>query len=117
METLLTVQQAADRLQLTPWTIREQLKAGKLRGVKVGSQWRIISESLITEAQAVRAQEAIKNAERQAGEFAIAKARALAALNEFTADAKEWRGDALPLDNEDEWDELRGYPERENAQL
>lgn len=47
VEELLTVEQAARRLQLTPWTIREQLKAGKLRGVKRGRGWRIPETALL----------------------------------------------------------------------
>lgn len=49
MEMLLTVEQAAQRLQLAPFTIREQLKRGQLRGLKRGKVWRI-PESALTEA-------------------------------------------------------------------
>lgn len=49
MEMLLTVEQAAQRLQLAPFTIREQLKRGQLRGLKRGKVWRI-PESALTES-------------------------------------------------------------------
>lgn len=48
METLLTVEQAAQRLQLAPFTVREHLKKGKLRGIKRGRVWRV-PESALTE--------------------------------------------------------------------
>lgn len=48
MEMLLTVEQAAQRLQLAPFTVREHLKKGKLRGIKRGRVWRV-PESALTE--------------------------------------------------------------------
>jgi excisionase family DNA binding protein len=51
MELLLTVEQVAEHLQLTPWTIREHLKAGKLRGVKRGRQWRVPESALLEQAK------------------------------------------------------------------
>lgn len=48
MEMLLTVEQVAERLQLHPETIRRQLNAGVLRGVRRGRQWRV-PESALTE--------------------------------------------------------------------
>ena len=46
MEMLLTVEQAAERLQLAPFTVREQLKRGKLRGIKRGRVWRVPESAL-----------------------------------------------------------------------
>ena len=46
MEMFLTVEQAAQRLQLTPYTVRKHLQAGKLRGLKRGSVWRIPESAL-----------------------------------------------------------------------
>lgn len=46
METLLTVEQAATRLQLSPKTVRAQLRKGELRGIRRGRQWRITPEAL-----------------------------------------------------------------------
>ncbi len=48
MEMLLTVDQAAERLQLSPLTVQRQLKRGVLRGIKRGRQWRV-PESALTE--------------------------------------------------------------------
>jgi excisionase family DNA binding protein len=40
--TLLNLEQAADRLQIKPDTLRGWLRAGKLRGVKLGARrWRV----------------------------------------------------------------------------
>lgn len=52
MEMLLTVEQAAQRLNLHPVTVREHLSRGQLRGVKRGRVWRI-PESALTEAASV----------------------------------------------------------------
>ena len=46
MEMFLTVEQAAERLQMAPYTLRTHLKAGKLRGVKRGRVWRIPESAL-----------------------------------------------------------------------
>ena len=46
MELLLTVEQAAQQLQLTPYTVRAHLKSGQLRGIKRGRQWRIPASAL-----------------------------------------------------------------------
>jgi excisionase family DNA binding protein len=49
MEMLLTIEQAALRLQLHRDTVRKQLKRGDLRGVKRGRVWRV-PESALEEA-------------------------------------------------------------------
>ena len=49
MEMLLTLEQAATRLQLHKDTVRRQLKRGDLRGVKRGRVWRV-PESALEEA-------------------------------------------------------------------
>lgn len=46
MEMFLTVEQAAERLQVTPYTVREHLKAGLLRGIKRGRLWRVPESAL-----------------------------------------------------------------------
>ena len=50
-EMLLTVEQAAARLQLHPVSVRKQLKEGRLRGIQRGGRgrWRI-PESALTES-------------------------------------------------------------------
>lgn len=50
MEMLLTVEQAAARLQLSPLTVQRQLKRGALRGVKKGHQWRVPESALLESA-------------------------------------------------------------------
>jgi excisionase family DNA binding protein len=50
MEMLLTIEQAAERLQLHRDTVRKQLKRGALRGLKRGRVWRV-PESALQEAQ------------------------------------------------------------------
>lgn len=41
-----TLKQAAEYLQLHPWTVRQRLKAGALRGHRLGRYWRIHIEEL-----------------------------------------------------------------------
>lgn len=41
MEVLLTPEEAADRLQVKPSTIKSWLREGKLKGLKAGKAWRI----------------------------------------------------------------------------
>ena len=45
-EMLLTVEQAAERLQLHPETVRRQLKRGELRAIKRGRVWRVPESAL-----------------------------------------------------------------------
>ena len=52
MEVLLTVEQAAARLQVTPYTVREHLKRGLLRGIKRGRLWRVPESALVEEVAA-----------------------------------------------------------------
>ena len=49
MEALLTIEQAATRLQLHPETVRRQIKRGLMRAVKRGRVWRV-PESALQEA-------------------------------------------------------------------
>ena len=41
MNALLTTEQAAATLQLSPKTLKGWLRAGKLTGCKIGHQWRV----------------------------------------------------------------------------
>jgi excisionase family DNA binding protein len=41
MEDLLTVEQAAAKLQIAPKTLKDWLRAGRIKGVRVGRLWRI----------------------------------------------------------------------------
>lgn len=54
MEDLLTVEQAAAKLQIKPKTLKDWLRAGRIRGVRVGKLWRLKEsdlEAFITEPQ------------------------------------------------------------------
>ncbi|MHB0978876.1 MAG: helix-turn-helix domain-containing protein [Thermoleophilia bacterium] len=46
LERVYTVNQVAEMLQTAPLTIRRYLKAGKIRGFKVGKDWRITESDL-----------------------------------------------------------------------
>lgn len=46
MARILTVEQAAEKLQLTPKTTRKLLKEGKMPGRKVGRAWRVVETDL-----------------------------------------------------------------------
>ena len=45
-DVLMTPEDAAIRLNLTPRTILQHLKSGKLRGYKIGRLWRIAEADL-----------------------------------------------------------------------
>jgi excisionase family DNA binding protein len=52
MEDLLTVEQAAAKLQIKAKTLKDWLRAGRIRGVRVGKLWRLREsdlEAFITE--------------------------------------------------------------------
>ena len=66
MEMLLTVDQTAKRLQLRPETIRRQLNAGQLRGVKRGRVWRVPETALTEKAPVSSASKWESAAERAA---------------------------------------------------
>jgi excisionase family DNA binding protein len=40
-ERLLTPEDVADRLQISPKTVRDMLRDGRLKGIKMGKLWRI----------------------------------------------------------------------------
>jgi len=62
MELLLTVEQAAEQLQIRPNTVRRHLSSGLLRGVKRGRQWRIPASALTEKHElAVEAEATVKN--------------------------------------------------------
>lgn len=41
-----TVEEVAKRMRVTPRTIREEIKRGKLKATRVGRFWRITAEAL-----------------------------------------------------------------------
>jgi excisionase family DNA binding protein len=46
MEDLLTVEQAAAKLQISPKTLKDWLRAGRLKGVRLGKLWRVKERDL-----------------------------------------------------------------------
>lgn len=46
MEKLFTVEQAAELLAVTPNTVREWLRTGQLKGVKLKKMWRVRESDL-----------------------------------------------------------------------
>ncbi len=52
MEMLLTPEQAAERLQLSTFSVRAHLREGKLRGIKRGRAWRIPESALLESSSA-----------------------------------------------------------------
>jgi excisionase family DNA binding protein len=46
MGEILTIHEASARLKLKPETVRDWLKSGKLKGVKLGRVWRVDAEDL-----------------------------------------------------------------------
>ena len=53
-EKLLTPEDAAKALLLKPETIREWLRSGKLKGVKMGRLWRVRESDLETFVQEIK---------------------------------------------------------------
>ena len=54
MDDLLTAEQAAAILQLSPKTVKDWLRAGKLTGCKIGRFWRVKAADLEAFVQASR---------------------------------------------------------------
>ncbi|MBI2843413.1 MAG: helix-turn-helix domain-containing protein [Armatimonadetes bacterium] len=46
MSRILSVEQAAEKLQMTPKVVREYLRLGKIPGRKVGRAWRVLESDL-----------------------------------------------------------------------
>ena len=45
-EKLLTPEQVAERLQISRWTVMDYLRAGRIKGHRVGRLWRIKEKDL-----------------------------------------------------------------------
>ncbi len=43
---LLTLDEAAQRLRTTSWTVRRWIREGKLVGTKIGGEWRVDPDDL-----------------------------------------------------------------------
>jgi excisionase family DNA binding protein len=70
MEDLLTVEQAAAKLQIAPKTLKDWLRAGRIKGVRLGKLWRVKESDLEAfveqsadedQADIAAAQEALEN--------------------------------------------------------
>jgi excisionase family DNA binding protein len=46
MDIIYTVEEAAEKLKVSTFTIREYLKSGKIKGFKIGNGWRIKESEL-----------------------------------------------------------------------
>jgi excisionase family DNA binding protein len=46
MSSILTVEQAAGKLQMSPKTVREYLRMGRMPGRKIGRAWRVVESDL-----------------------------------------------------------------------
>jgi excisionase family DNA binding protein len=55
--TLLTPEDVARRLQVQVETIRNYLRAGKLKGIHIARQWRVTEEALAQFVQEIAAAE------------------------------------------------------------
>lgn len=98
MELLLTVEQAAERLQLNLVTVRRQLQRGDLRGIRRGRLWRI-PETALTEPSPTSTTEVTER---------------LAALEQLVRRGQQWTKSAPPLASDAV---SSAYDEREAAQL
>lgn len=116
-ENYLTVEQAAERLQIAPYTLRDWLKSGRVSGVKIGRLWRVPPSALdqLQSTPAVastRVQSQVMRVSAQRNPLPDASSR-LARFEEFLDFAKKATIKTKPLaDNAVE----RTYREREDRQ-
>lgn len=59
MEPIYTVEEVAEQMKVTPYTVREWIKAKKLTAAKIGKLWRVRESDLeaFIERQTVRGEE------------------------------------------------------------
>ena len=125
-EQFLTVEEAATRLKVAPFTVRVWLRQGKIEGVKLGKVWRVLVASL--DALARPKQNESTGDTDENDEVEAIKARLQTPLNADEIATKQRAArelDALFTQINDEstealdFDELvaAGYDERERAQL
>lgn len=53
---LLTIEEAAEYLRMSPWVVRQWLREGKLPGFKLGREWRIDEKDLEAFIEAAKKQ-------------------------------------------------------------
>ena len=125
-EQFLTVEEAATRLKVAPFTVRVWLRQGKIEGVKLGKVWRVLVASL--DALARPQQNELTGDADENDEVEAIKARLQTPLyaREIAAKQRAARElDALFAQIDDESIEAvdfaelvaAGYDERERAQL
>ncbi len=124
-EQFLTVEEAATRLKVAPFTVRVWLREGKIEGVKLGKVWRVLVASL--DALARPKQNEVRNSASETAEVEAIKARLQRPLDATEVEAKQRAArelDALfaQLNAETEAPDFAelvtaGYEERERAQL
>lgn len=125
-ETLLTVDEAAQRLKMKPATLRNQLRAGRIASVRTGKLWRIPESALEPTPPRRDVAPMVSSAsdEPMSGDVAALFApptpdeiaRQLQALDKLTGDAQKRAGDDAELDLSGDRGEVYGYTERENRQ-
>ena len=109
MSRILTVEQAADMLQMNPQVVREYLRKGMLPGSKIGRHWRVLQEDLtafVRKGQAETEPHKPSEEERQA---AIRRALGMFAGSKRTVD------DFLREKHEETEEEERRWEERHRA--
>src|SRR5688500_13892999 len=85
VEIYLTPEQVAERLQLSPITIRRQRKRAVLRGIKKGRVWRV-PERAVSDNAAPKASAITRNRWQQdAARMAASYERAFARVDDLTA--------------------------------
>lgn len=123
-ETLLTVDEAAQRLKMKPATLRNQLRAGRIASVRTGKLWRIPESALEPTPPRRDVAPMVPNASNEEPRGNVAAlfapptsdeiARQLAALDKLTSAAPT--GADTEVDLSGERGEIYGYSERENRQ-
>lgn len=79
MDKFLTPEEAADRLAVSPKSIREWLRNGKIKGVKAGKLWRISPQALDEFLNESRAQYIVERVSEEKQETGSAQS-----LREYT---------------------------------
>lgn len=123
-ETLLTVEQAAQRLQLHQITVRRQIARGQLRAIRKGRSVRIPESALVEDSpspetpqvQANTILNAFKSGDFQARNAAIvALSQAAVQTRVLVLAAVESETAGLADDDLADWRALDGEPFREDA--
>lgn len=89
------MEQAARQLQVAPYTLRDWLKTGRVRGVKIGRLWRVPRSALeeLGHSDALESNER-EGADAQAPEIVAAR---ISAFEQWCHSHSDVRSDAPPL--------------------